>query len=371
MAMFALLFQIKLFEFGWNAITPILAEFENHKYQYSFYNSYLWKNFMFQAVNSYASFFYIAFKLQHSEAGCPDGSCLALLRRLLIVIQIILSLGNIAWLIAQAYWVRFVLWYEVYQYRKSHDGADPPERPPAEKEAKMSEFRNREQIESMCQLVLSVGFILLFGAIAPIMVPFSLCVFSLNLRVSAVMLVNYMKRPIPRMQIGIGAWKGVILLLMRLGVFFSGFLLVSYGDTFRGVPLITRIVGLFIYCMAMFAVWGIVDYIVPPVSKEARDLKLQNHCVLDRIHAKCQEKEYVENEELEELRIERKKSFFESPVARAVWSEIRPLATSTKQRHKGSAATGTSKSSLSSSESISSVDPTLTQKSADDLSAGK
>merc|ERR1719335_433327 len=85
-----LLAQIKLFEFAWNAITPALTEFENHKYQWSFYDSYLWKNFTFQAVNSYSAYFYIAMKMQISEEGCPEGSCLQMLRRLLIVMQIIL-----------------------------------------------------------------------------------------------------------------------------------------------------------------------------------------------------------------------------------------------------------------------------------------
>lgn len=346
-AMIVLMIQMQVFQALWNAITPILTEFENHRYQYSFYDSYLWKNFFFQAVNSYCAYFYIAIKLQHSKHGCPEGSCLGLLRRLLITIQITLTVGNIAWLLCQSYYVRFILWYEVYQYRKANNGEEPPERPSAEKEAKMREFRNREQIESMCTLMLSVGFIFLFGAIAPIMVPFSLLVFSMNLRANAVMLVSYMQRPIPRKQVGIGAWKDVVLVLMKLGIFFSGFLLVVYGDTFKGVPIITRLMGLIIYCLAMFAVWAVVDYIVPPMSKEARDLKMQNQCVIDRIHAKCQEKSYLDNEQTEELRIERKKSFWESPVARSAWSEIRPLAKT--QRH-GSASSVNTPGSMTSSD---------------------
>ena len=112
-------------------------------------------------------------------------------------------------------------------------------------------------------------------------------------------------------------------------MFFSGFLLVVYGDTFRGVPLITRLVGLIIYCLAMFAVWAIVDYVVPGESKEAHTLKLQHQAVLDRIHSKCQEKEYIEEQKEETLRIERKKSYFESPIARRAWAEIRLLKSNT------------------------------------------
>merc|ERR1719160_915149 len=100
--MIVLMIQMQVFQAAWNAITPILTEYENHKFQYSFYDSYLWKNFLFQAVNSYSAYFYIAVKLQHSKHGCPEGSCLSMLRRLLITVQITLSLGNISWLILQA-----------------------------------------------------------------------------------------------------------------------------------------------------------------------------------------------------------------------------------------------------------------------------
>merc|ERR1719428_1090786 len=115
-----------------------------------------------------------------------------------------------------------------------------------------------------------------------------------------------MKRPIPRRQMGIGAWKDVLLFLMKAGIVFSGFLLVVYGETFKGVPLITRMMGLILYCILMLFVWAIVDYIIPPKSQLARDLRAQHAAVLDKIHRKVQEKEVMENEATEELKIHRK-----------------------------------------------------------------
>merc|ERR1719262_364156 len=95
--------QIKIFEFSWNSIAPWLTEFENHKYPNDFYNSYLWKSFLFQAVNSYAAFMYTAVNLRFTKSGCPPGGCLPLLRTQLILIQIILSMSHVATIVYQVY----------------------------------------------------------------------------------------------------------------------------------------------------------------------------------------------------------------------------------------------------------------------------
>eukprot|EP00746_Dinoflagellata_sp_MGD_P073444 gnl/MRDRNA2_/MRDRNA2_29801_c0_seq1.p1 gnl/MRDRNA2_/MRDRNA2_29801_c0~~gnl/MRDRNA2_/MRDRNA2_29801_c0_seq1.p1 ORF type:complete len:485 (+),score=60.26 gnl/MRDRNA2_/MRDRNA2_29801_c0_seq1:290-1744(+) len=320
-----LVIQMKVFEVGWNAFTPVLTEFENHKYNQTYFDSYIWKNFGFQAVNKYGAYFYLAFKLQYSIGVCPDGNCLAMLQGLLIKIQITLFLTNIGLLIASSYWVKFTLWYEIYHYKKTHAGEDPPERPRSEEEAKMRKFKKEDQINIMCRLMLSLGFIILFGGVVPIVVPVGLLHFSLNLRLGAQVLVSYTQRPFPRKLFGIGAWKDILLLLMRVGVLFSGFMMVSNGKTFSGAPVITKLTGFMLYCCAMFVAWGIVDCIVPPTTKDAMILRRQNQCVLTEINRKCQEADDDE-EAITKCRINRKAEIGELPIIRAAWSEIRPLA---------------------------------------------
>lgn len=282
--------QIKFFELLWNSIAPVLTEFENHKYQHAYYNSYLWKLFLFQAVNSFSPFFYIAVKLRYTDAGCPEGGCLVLLRMQLIMIQVILSLGHIFFLGFSYVVVQVRLRWEMHKVRQqTSEGAEEPRRSAVEEQSKFVEFRVREQIESMCQLMLSLGFVLLFGAIAPIMVPFSLAVFVLTLRTESIMLCTYTRRPLPRKQYGIGAWKDIANILMRAGVLFSGFLLVVFGDNFKGTSLITKLSGSIAFCLSMFAVWAVTDVLFPSKSVAAKTLAARRQYVLEKITQICEE----------------------------------------------------------------------------------
>merc|ERR1719487_2655957 len=134
-----------------------------------------------------------------------------------------------------------MLWFELYQLRKQ--GIEPPSRCFAEEQSKYTEFRIREQIESMLTLVISLGFVFMFGTVAPIVVPLSFLVFWVQLRANAYLVTMATKRTVPRKQVGIGAWQDVMELLMKFGILFSGFLIVAYGDTFKGTPLIAKLTG--------------------------------------------------------------------------------------------------------------------------------
>lgn len=336
-----LVIQMKVFEVWWNAFTPVLTEFENHKYNATYFNSYIWKNFGFMAVNKYGAFLYLAFKLQHSKAGCPDGHCVAMLQGLLINVQFALFLASTASLMVNSYWMKFILWYEFYKYRKATDGEEPPDRPRSEEEARMPPFRKEDQINLMCRLMLSLGFVILFGGIVPIMVPLCLLLFALNLRLGAQALLDCSQRPFPHKLLGIGAWKEILLILMQVGVLFSGFMMVVNGKTFSNAPVITKLTGFMFYCIAMFVAWRVVDRIMPPTSKDTRILKRQNECVLREIHSKCRNIDVYQAMENFKSQIKRKatlgESVVQSPIIRAAWSEIRPLgANPLKQRSKSS-----------------------------------
>jgi len=278
--------QIKVFEALWNLIVPIITEWENHKYQDVYYNSYLWKLFSFQAVNSYAAFFYIAFK---QKEHCPNGSCLEYLRTQLVIIQIILSMTRVLQIALAFVKVKFFIWLEDRELEKAKAaGNEIPMRHFVETQEKLVEHRLRAQIEDVCQLLLSLGFILLFGAVAPIMVPFSLGVFVLQLRVSAYLLIYFSRRMLPRSNSGMGSVVTITNGLMRLGVFFSGFLLVTYGTTFEEMPPVTKLGGVMCFWVMMFGFWEVLDFVLPSNSGSAELLATRRTRVVDEIGLCCQ-----------------------------------------------------------------------------------
>jgi hypothetical protein len=64
---------VQVFTQTFNFMSEALTDAENHKYQEDYYNSYLAKMFIFQFVNQYCAFFYIAVKQQFTTRGCIDG----------------------------------------------------------------------------------------------------------------------------------------------------------------------------------------------------------------------------------------------------------------------------------------------------------
>merc|ERR1719503_291145 len=274
--------MMTVFRFIFNLTASALTSWENHKYQPSHYNSLLWKQVFFNFVNYYYAFFYLAIKQRYTPSGCPGG-CLNLLRRQLVTSLLLLSLVRIGEAIATTLLVRFKLWREAVARKRELNTQELPQLCFAETQSSYAEFQIREQIEMMSQLVVSLGFVIMFGGVAPLIVPFCLVVFVVNLRVTAFLLMTASKRPFPRRAFGIGAWTKVIGVIRGIGALFSAYLLAVYGAMFRDQETITRLSGMFGFCIFVFVLWALVDLFVPSESPEAALLKKRRAYVRNRV----------------------------------------------------------------------------------------
>jgi len=278
-ASICLCLQIKSLEFINDHLVQWLTDWENHRYMAEYYNSYLFKNFLFQSVNNYAPFLYLALVV------CPKGECLTVLRSQLVRTQVILSLFLIVQVAYSSLTVRFRLWHESYQLKAKCE--NPPKHTFVEQQVKFRDFQTKEQVRTMTQLMIPLGFVLLFGAVAPIIMPFCCCVFVIALRANAFMLVNASRRSVPLQMAGIGEWRHIVSILMRAGILLSGVLMVTYGDAFREVELLTRISTVLAFCVCGFIVWEIVDAILPPTDGAAGLLAARRSHVRRRIVEHC------------------------------------------------------------------------------------
>lgn len=284
-ASICLVIMIKIFQFTWDRVSMTLTNFENHKYMAEYHDSLLWKQVIFQFVNNYWAFFYLAVKQRYTEHGCPGG-CLSLLRRQLITSLVILSLVRIGEVIFASVWVRFLIYRELKR-REKDLGHAPPKECFTEEQSNYSELDIRSQIQMILQPVISIGFVILFGGVAPVIVPFVLAVFVVQLRASAFLLVATTKRTLPRISQGIGAWGKVLAGLRGIGALFASYLLVVYGAMFKGQQVITRLTGMFGFVLFILILWEFVDQVVPTQSPEAKLLAKRRAHVKDRIFAVC------------------------------------------------------------------------------------
>lgn len=210
---------------------------------------------------------------------------MVLLRKQLSVTLTVITLLQIVAVVLATVKVKFYVWLEdrALAQECEKEGKEVPVRGFLEEQAKYEEYRIRAQIEGMVQLVVSLGYVLIFGCVAPIIVPLCFCVFVVQLRATAYMTTTSCRRPLPRKSTGLGAWQGIVKFLMGFGVVFSGFLLVAHGPSFADTLLMTKVTGLIMYIAGICAIWALVSLSVSPWSKQAKVLTARRDYVLHKV----------------------------------------------------------------------------------------
>lgn len=291
---------IQVFTLIYQPAVDFMTKHENHKYQMSFYNSYLMKLFIFQFVNQFCAFFFIAVKQDDTEYRCPPGpdsghDCIHLLKHQLVTTITMLVGIRFAMLALSALKIPFFLWWEERNLRlalaSKEEGADTsveeiPVRGFIEEQAKYDENRIRVQIEGMMQLVITLGYLLIFGAVAPVIVPLCLLLFVVQLRANAWQLTRNTKRSLPRKAAGLGAWLNVVKFLMVTGVVFTGFLVVAHGPSFGGTRILTKVTGFIFYIGVMFIAGQVTAFCLPDSDKGSHLLEKRRQYVVDKVTEK-------------------------------------------------------------------------------------
>lgn len=260
---------IGIFTQVFNWMGEALSKCENHALPATFYSSYLAKMFIFQFVNRYCPFFYIAVKQQFTTGGCQMDSCVGQIAKSMPITIFCLVACRSCTVVAYGYMVDALTWYEDYQMKKN--GEKVKARSYVERQGKYVEFGDREQVEVTVELVLALGFVLIFGPVAPRIIPLCLFVFLVQLRAIAVMLTRTANRTVPRKVFGDGPMRMIVTQLMFFGMAFTGYLLVQFGPLFRDTRTLTKLTGFVCFLIFAMIMVGIVDMVVPNVS-ESKDI---------------------------------------------------------------------------------------------------
>jgi len=277
--------NIKVFELVFRPVAVALTNLENHKYEFEYANALIWKNFAFESINYYYPFIYLMVFAKYSEAGCPvvEGfgqDCIWALRRQLI--------GTVFFLVGVYRVVEVFMLYVVARWRlatedRASDG-QPVRRAFMEEQAKYGQYELKDQVETMLQLVLSLGYVVLFGSVAPIVVVIIWAVFVMQLRGSAWLLAHMCRRTFPEDQLGIGAWRDALELLMVAGIFISALMLVIHGEAFQGAYLLTRITFTFLFVFFSSVAWWVLAREYPDKDAETLLMERRRDYVVRKMH---------------------------------------------------------------------------------------
>ena len=213
---YAVSVQIRIFSYVWSDLSQRLVDREHHRLELEFFSSIAFKTYVFQFINSFSSFYYIAFCQKPFEGSCPPqyGGCWTYLTHQMIVVFGLYFLFAICDIVYPMCRLKLALRAELKKLKaqgRIAPDSTAPEHSFLEQQAKMETYTGQAQNEDYIQIVLPLAFVLLFGVSLPLSSLFALVCFRVQLYADAWKLAKALRRPYPsRAQRGIGVWELIL-----------------------------------------------------------------------------------------------------------------------------------------------------------------
>lgn len=204
--------QIKIFNFIYIYVAQWLNNWENYEHPSEYTDSLTIKLFLFQFVNSYISLFYIAFVKRHLE-GCNEDNCMDELTLQIATIFITNMFLNLAEIFIPMIMTKIKVWREKKASEEKF-GVEL-ELSEEEKQAKLSDYDT--PLNDYMEVVISYGYVILFGASFPLTAALFLVLIIVEIRVDAWKLCTLTRRPFPDTADSIGVWFFIIQVMSVVG----------------------------------------------------------------------------------------------------------------------------------------------------------
>lgn len=273
--------QITVFNIIYQKLAKMLTDRENHRTDTQYEDSLIVKMFVFQFINSYASFFFLAFIAGNlprppdapSEylGQCGASNCMEPLSiNLAIIFGSRLTITNFLDI--------FMPYYTYKQkVKKETEGIDPhKELTPAERDYMLMQYDPMlESIQNYADTAVQYGFTMLFITALPCASFFSLVNNYAKVKFNAWKLVTFYQRPIPGGAQDIGTWQSIFNIVSIAAVITNAGLICFTMDVLWDVFDLTRRVWIFIgFQWVLISIQFLTQYFIPDVP-EAVEIQLQ------------------------------------------------------------------------------------------------
>jgi len=269
--------QISIFNAIYSLVADWLTTRENHRTDTEFEDSMISKLFLFQFVNSYASFFYIAFIAPYQppspdaqdnwKGDCGAVNCMKPLAvNLAIIFGIRLTVGNITELA-----IPYILFLRKYAQEMAFADGEllRPER-----EFMLSRYNiMKSSLNDYAEIAINFGFIALFVTALPIAALAGFVSSWLEIKADAWKLMLIYQRPIPAGAEDIGMWQEIFTIISVCACVTNAALSVFTMDVLNDYSDITRMWFFVVFQWACFAIQMCAMAIVPD---EPAEVAIQN-----------------------------------------------------------------------------------------------
>jgi hypothetical protein len=242
--------------------------------------------FCVKFVVYYYPFFYGAFIQEHVEGcGGSDTGCIDLLEEnlaIFFITHIVTVLVGIAIPIGTFY-------YAVYQEKKK---AKDKEYTYLQAQAKCAEYAG--DIDDFMELVLSLGFVMMFVVVLPVMAPLACLCNLIELRLQAFKMMYVTRRTNPVGQEGIGAWAEIIKIMATMSVIINVALAVFSMHPIKDKPMHFKLLAFLGAEHVLFMITSIIQRCTPPMELTQEAIIEHEEDVEDDIQGDQEKKVHAE-----------------------------------------------------------------------------
>lgn len=267
--------QIMIFNAIYQVVATKLTDIENHRTDTQYEDSLIAKLFIFQFVNSYASFFFLAFIASNLDrpdnvsddyvGQCGATNCMEPLSiNLAFIFGSRLTITNILDIAVPYYLHKRTI-------KKESEGVDEAVKAnttPAEQQYYLMQFRPMvEGLQNYADTAVQYGFTLLFITALPCASFFSLLNNYVKTKFTAWKLCKLYQRPIPRGAQDIGSWQTILAILSVASVITNAALVCFTMDVLWGYSLQGRVWIFIGFQWVLIAIQYITQAIIPDVPE--------------------------------------------------------------------------------------------------------
>jgi len=251
---------IQIFNLFYGGVAHRLTDRENHRTDTEYEDSMIVKLFMFQFVNSYAAYFYVAF-VGKIMGDCTTGCMDVLGQNVAVILASRLFTGNL---------LEVGLPYYRYhtKYKKDiQEGEGLMTRP--EQEHLLDQYdQSKTGMEDYSETAIGFGYASLFISALPIAGLVLLISNVVEIRMDGWKLLNLYQRPFPRGCEDIGKWQDIFLVLTIISVVTNSALTVFTMNTLNALEDWIRYWIFVLFQWVCFSLQALIMIAIPDIPEE-------------------------------------------------------------------------------------------------------
>jgi hypothetical protein len=272
--------NIKFVDILWKLLSPTLTEKENWRTDQQLKDNKVTKLFCVKFVVYYYPFYYIAFLKEHIE-GCEEGGprgCLPMLVENLCIFFATHVATTAANLIVPMVLTYFKVSGEIKTAKKNKPQAQYTY---LQAQAKCPPYLS--DTDDFMDLVLAMGFVMMFSVALPVMATLSLISNMIELRFLAFRMMNVMQRSEPRGQEGIGAWEGIIRTVSYVAVIANTGMACFVMHPIKDKPLAVRLALFIVVEHVAYGSMFIIQSALPAKANLQTNIEERNDDLADEV----------------------------------------------------------------------------------------